>query len=106
MGHSCVLLICSCGCAEPASTIPSQKLISAIKILHQSRWVVCYAGENVGVLIEEKHCRVDSVVGRTSPLAIRRSARRVGSRPMRGPVLKGHDEAAMSANVAARACGS
>ena len=62
--------------------------------------------ENVGVLIEEKHCRVDLVVGRASPLDIRRSARRVSSRPMRGPVLRGHDEAAMNANVAASACGS
>ena len=40
------------------------------------------------------------------PLAIRRGARRVGSRLMRGSIFRGHDEAAMSANVAARACGS
>ena len=35
------------------SAISSQKLISAINILHQSRRAVWYAEENVGVLIEE-----------------------------------------------------
>ena len=51
---------------------------------------------------------VESGLGRGPRISLgdKISARRVGSRPMRGPTLKGHDEAAMSANVAAMACGS